>query len=454
MRPRRRAFHHGHHASRSCKPRSLEETHIVERRPQLQTFSSSAAFDYGRYHDNHDYNHHQQHSHSAPSRERASPAALSKERNLGSGHCGTCKCDAKVTAISQAEPQQGGRRECHLPPSAFTDDLPPPLPLPKYSFHKRLTPSNLVPLSSRIGRERFLQSLSTGNAEAYLPLAEQFLNQSDPAFCGVTTLAMILNACAVDPNVRWRGGWRWYGNDDVVLDRCCLGNKRGRERVRRVGVSLEEFAGLGRCQGLGVTMKRPCLESASSKKSCGTIDEFRRDMVQTVRMPPLHDAEGVASDRSDLNKCNNDVEEKRGFFVVSFSREHLNQTGSGHFSPIAAYDPPSDSCLILDVARFKYAPYWVSVHELYEATKPIDESTGKSRGWFLLSPPEIQQGGYQGIKKRDEGKLPADVVPIARSEGENNSASKDPCPLGSVKVKYCRVSVNGAFESRSSATRL
>lgn len=32
----------------------------------------------------------------------------------------------------------------------------------------------------------------------------------------------------------------------------------------------------------------------------------------------------------------------------------LKQTGQGHFSPVAAHDPISDSVLILDTARFKY----------------------------------------------------------------------------------------------------
>ena len=33
------------------------------------------------------------------------------------------------------------------------------------------------------------------------------------------------------------------------------------------------------------------------------------------------------------------------------SRKGLDQTGDGHFSPLAAYDAASDSVLVLDVAR-------------------------------------------------------------------------------------------------------
>jgi hypothetical protein len=60
------------------------------------------------------------------------------------------------------------------------------------------------------------------------------------------------------------------------------------------------------------------------------------------------------------------------------------QTGAGHFSPVAGYHTETDSCLILDVARFKYPPYWVSVPMLWESMHPHDTATGKSRGYSML----------------------------------------------------------------------
>lgn len=41
-------------------------------------------------------------------------------------------------------------------------------------------------------------------------------------------------------------------------------------------------------------------------------------------------------------------------------RAKLGQSGSGHFSPIGAFDRDTDMVLIMDVARFKYPPHWVS----------------------------------------------------------------------------------------------
>jgi hypothetical protein len=39
--------------------------------------------------------------------------------------------------------------------------------------------------------------------------------------------------------------------------------------------------------------------------------------------------------------------------LVNFYRKSLAEEGGGHFSPLAAYDPPSDQVLIMDVARYK-----------------------------------------------------------------------------------------------------
>ena len=50
--------------------------------------------------------------------------------------------------------------------------------------------------------------------------------------------------------------------------------------------------------------------------------------------------------------------------LVNFSRPSLGQTGSGHFSPIAAWHPASDMALVLDTARFKYPAFWAPVNKV------------------------------------------------------------------------------------------
>merc|ERR1712038_2039556 len=279
---------------------------------------------------------------------------------------------------------------------------------------RRVMPESLIQFSSPEGRKIFKESLAHGSSEAFFPLSEQFLSQSEPAYCGVTSLVMILNAMGIDPKVRWKSGWRWY-SDEMILDTCCI----DAERVKRAGILMEEFQSLARCQGLGIDMKRPLIngygdeqeEEEKETDDAHGLDEFRKNIIQMVRNPPMHDAKEISSDK-----------DRGGFLVVSYSRPSLGQTGSGHFSPVAAYHEASDRCLIMDVARYKYAPYWVRVKDLYESLRPIDKMTGKSRGWFMMYPPQDTER-FKGAKVHDEGKRFASedketVCCIGRSQTE------------------------------------
>jgi len=318
---------------------------------------------------------------------------------------------------------------------------------PKYSFHRRVLPVSLTQFSSPEGRELFRVSLSSQNAEAYFPLAEQFLSQSDPAFCGITSLVMVLNAMGVDPNVRWKGGWRWYGSEDMIFDSCCV----DADRVKQEGISMEQFRGLGRCQGLSIELKRAFpiedeyFEAGTNNiqtipdepdDDFFTVEDFRNDIIDMVQNPPVFEID------------EENPQSIGGFMVVSFDRSSLGQTGEGHFSPIAAYHEETDQCLVLDVARFKYAPYWVPVADLYRATKPKDQVTNKSRGWFKIyadaqshSGNRIVEGresnvstAYRGMKATSEAKRPAETVPTS-----GNVYAAKGCPVGEVKIQYCSV---------------
>ena len=70
----------------------------------------------------------------------------------------------------------------------------------------------------------------------------------------------------------------------------------------------------------------------------------------------------------------------------------MGQTGCGHYSPIAGYHPQSDSALVMDVARFKYPPYWAPLPLLWRAIQETDASTGQGRGYYLMSRGE-EEGG-------------------------------------------------------------
>lgn len=87
--------------------------------------------------------------------------------------------------------------------------------------------------------------------------------------------------------------------------------------------------------------------------------------------------------------------------AVSYSRAVLGQTGSGHFSPVGGYSSYGNAggyVLILDVARFKYPSYWVSLETLYESLRPVDPVTKQPRGYSLLRRPPPKSEGKLLLK--------------------------------------------------------
>lgn len=74
--------------------------------------------------------------------------------------------------------------------------------------------------------------------------------------------------------------------------------------------------------------------------------------------------------------------------VVNYHRRTLAQEGAGHLSPLAAYDEASDSVLLLDVAKFKYPPAWITVGELLESMQTVDTDSSKSRGLVIIQKPD------------------------------------------------------------------
>jgi hypothetical protein len=71
--------------------------------------------------------------------------------------------------------------------------------------------------------------------------------------------------------------------------------------------------------------------------------------------------------------------------IVNFDRATLGQEEEGHFSPLVAYDQASDSFLILDVARYKYPPWWVTAKDLDASMRTKDLKTGLSRGGLIVT---------------------------------------------------------------------
>ncbi|KAI7870483.1 Phytochelatin-domain-containing protein, partial [Lichtheimia hyalospora FSU 10163] len=157
-------------------------------------------------------------------------------------------------------------------------------------------PENLIPFSSNEGKELFIKSMNSIYNSIYFILSQNFTTQTDPAFCGLSTLSMILNSLGVDPLQIWKYPWRWYVDDML---NCC----RSLENIKQNGITIEEFSCLAKCNGL---------QSSFYRFNEISKEQFINDIKRSC-------------------SSNNEI------LVVSYDRKILGQTGSGHFSPIGLY---------------------------------------------------------------------------------------------------------------------
>ncbi|XP_059142719.1 uncharacterized protein LOC131930318 [Physella acuta] len=229
--------------------------------------------------------------------------------------------------------------------SSLGGSLSSPVKSPTLQFYRRPLPTTCIDFASDEGKLIFSQALAAGYMNSFFKLCSQYRTQDEPAYCGLTSLVMALNVLEIDPGRVWKGPWRWYHED--MLD-CCTSLQVAREK----GINMEQFVCLARCNNLAAM--------SVLGSEINSIEHLREEIK-------------AATVREDV------------VLVASYSRKSLGQTGTGHFSPIAGYHEGRDLVLILDTARFKYPPHWVSVATLLEAMKTIDPETGRSRGYIILS---------------------------------------------------------------------
>ncbi|KAF4704172.1 hypothetical protein FOZ63_023304 [Perkinsus olseni] len=249
-----------------------------------------------------------------------------------------------------------------------------PRAVPQGVFYQKTLPDDEPAVCSKEGRRRLSEAMADGHAYPFLPLMCQFKTQDQPAYCGLTTLIMTLNTLGIDPWRTWRGVWRWY--DENHLGACCI----NLEEVASEGISIDTFACLARCNGLGVQVHRPSLEEPSECSTTATESTTEPNLDAQFLQGFRDTVESWTSDGRLLESCGG----LDKVLVVSYDRAAVGQAGSGHFSPIGAYHAASDSVLVLDVARFKYPPHWIKLPRLVKAMYPIDNATGNSRGYIVL----------------------------------------------------------------------
>ncbi|KAL9235717.1 hypothetical protein vseg_010456 [Gypsophila vaccaria] len=266
-------------------------------------------------------------------------------------------------------------------------------------YRRELPSPPAIEFASPLGKQLFAEALANGNMEGFFKLISYYQTQSEPAYCGLATLAIVLNALSVDPRRKWKGPWRWF--DDTMLD-CC----EPLEKVKANGISFGKVACLAHCNGAKA-------ETYRANESTKLL--FRKYVKACTSSEDHH-------------------------MIVSYHRGTLLQTGSGHFSPVGGYHEGKDMVLILDVARFKYPPHWVPLTLLWDAMNTIDKDTGLFRGFMHITRHE---------------KLPSILYTVSCRQGDCEMATeylsaRIPHILSSDKIKSIQDVISAVFTSAPS----
>lgn len=205
----------------------------------------------------------------------------------------------------------------------------------------------LIRLDTPQGQQLLFESEARA---AFLPLVAFYDTQRSQTYCGIASLVMVLNALELPaPAADEYGAYRIFTQqnvlngrtDDIVTERT----------IARRGMLLAEIAHVLEAYGAQVDLH----QAASS-----SVESFREMALRYLSAPAAH-------------------------VIVNYSRAALGQEGTGHASPLGAYDAETDRFLILDVSRYKSPAIWVAADHLFAAmAAPKSPGSSQARGFLLI----------------------------------------------------------------------
>jgi len=211
-------------------------------------------------------------------------------------------------------------------------------------------PPNLVDVQSADGGAFLFESEARA---AYFPLAINFLTQKTQSYCGVASTVMVLNALNVPaPTTAEYAPFHTFTQDNV-LD----------EKTEAI------------------------LPQATIAKQGMTLDQLGQ-LIGRYSVPVEVVHAGDTSLADFRARAKDYLAQKDHFVIINYLRKALGQQTYGHISPLAAYDGKTDRFLIMDVARYKYPPVWVTATDLFDAMNTVDsDNQNRTRGFVLIAKP-------------------------------------------------------------------
>lgn len=229
----------------------------------------------------------------------------------------------------------------------------------------------LVAFTSDEGIARFARAV----AKVDFPvLANQFEAQSNTAFCGPTTAAMVLNAVHGRSRDLPRDRSRLRAEDlqylpsgfDPAVPRFTQDNVISKGQKTRSQVLGEPITINGKqIKDYGYQLRQ--------------FDELLRAHDLVTRLSVVDDKKSEEKIRTELV---DNLKRRGDYVVVNYRRQDVGQRGGGHISPLGAYDAESDSFLVLDVNPASASWVWMPTVILVRGMRTVD--TVENRGYILV----------------------------------------------------------------------
>lgn len=230
---------------------------------------------------------------------------------------------------------------------------------------------DLADFASEEGIARLMRA--TGKAD-FAALANQFEAQSNIAFCGPTTAAIVLNAVFV-------------GSNDLPRDRSRLRPEDGQYLPSGFDITIPRFTqenviGKGpksRSQVLGEPVTINGKQVRDGGYQLRQLDQLLRANNLATRLVIVDDKQPNEEIHVDLVA---NLKRANDYVIVNYRREQVGQRGGAHISPLGAYDAASDSVLIMDVNPASAAWVWIPIAALIKGMRTFDAV--ENRGYILV----------------------------------------------------------------------
>jgi len=250
-------------------------------------------------------------------------------------------------------------------------DVPSPSPGPHLLYHAHASSFSLLYDSSRSS----YSYLSEYSLDYFLLNSGGFDAQINQAYCAVATVAAVLNSLKYAKRFRDGGDlseWSFdlpvdprydpypYATQENILTGDCVWNN-----VIQHGDGSTSGEHGGNVDGIFKPPYGLSMEQSAKLLKCHTSEEW------SVKVHEVDPSQlNLREMRYDLKASLIDPDAR---IMINYDRKGLGQVGGGHFSPLVAYHAPTDSFLVMDVAKYKYPPVWVGADTLFTAMATVDK---------------------------------------------------------------------------------